>query len=53
MEMECAAALSFIQRRSLAALALADDETEEERLADSIFADYIDEHDRAMAPGVP
>ena len=51
MEMEYAAALNFIQRRNLAFFILADDETEEERLADSIFADYIDEHNRAMAPG--
>ena len=49
MEMEHAAALSFIQQRSLAFFALADDETEEERLADSIFADYIDERSHAMA----
>ena len=49
MEMEHAAALSFIQQRSLAFFVLADDETEEERLADSIFADYIDEHSHAIA----
>ena len=40
MEMEYAAVLNFIQRRNLAFFILADDETEEERLADSIFADY-------------
>ena len=51
MEMEYAAVLNFIQQRNLAFFILADDETEEERLADSIFADYIDEHNRAMAPG--
>lgn len=51
MEMEYAAVLNFIQRRNLAFFILADDETEEERLADSIFADYIDEHNHAMAPG--
>ena len=43
MEMEYAAVLNFIQQRNLAFFILADDETEEERLADSIFADYIDE----------
>ena len=51
MEMEHAAVLNFIQRRNLAFFILADDETEEERLADSIFADYTDEHNRAIAPG--
>ena len=50
MEMEYAAALNFIQRRNLAFFILADDETEEEGLADSIFVDYIDEHNHAMAP---
>ena len=35
----------------MTALVLAYDDTEEEKLADSIFADYIDEHNRAIAPG--
>jgi hypothetical protein len=52
MEMQNAAVANFIHRRTaLTALVLAYDDTEEEKLADSIFADYIDEHNRAIAPG--
>ena len=39
------------QRTALALLILADNDAEEEKLADSIFADYITEHSRAIAPG--
>ena len=39
------------QRTALALLILADNDAEEEKLADSIFAEYIAEHNSAIAPG--
>ena len=39
------------QQRTALALILADNDAEEEKLADSIFAEYITEHNRAITPG--
>lgn len=52
MEMQNAVVANYIQRRNaFTALVLADDDTEEEKLADAIFADYINEHNQIIAPG--